>query len=228
MKRTLTKFTSRIKGNLLDSSAIFTVLLTALAGSSLLSPAYAAGDATAYPTGNAEAGKAKSALCTACHGADGNSITPNFPHLAGQVPGYIAKQLAAFKSGSRQDATMAGMVAALSDQDMLDLDAFYASQAPKAGEVSADNEADALKGEAIYRSGIKEFSVSACMACHSPDGKGVLPNYPRLAGQTADYIEKQLKDFKSGARQDAMMNPIAFPLSETQIKQLALYISGLY
>ena len=178
--------------------------------------------------GDAEAGAGKTAVCVACHMADGNSVVPTFPNLAGQQPGYIASQLAAFKSGERKDDTMLGMTAALSEQDMLDLDAYYASQAPKVGSLTAEQEAAAREGEAIYRAGVAEFSVASCMACHGPDGKGVQPSYPRLAGQHATYIEKQLLAFKDGTRKDPMMNDIAFPLSAEQIKNLALYISALY
>jgi cytochrome c553 len=111
---------------------------------------------------------------------------------------------------------------------MLDLDAYYASQAQTPGEISQDQEEAALTGQVIYRAGLAEFSVTACMACHGPDGKGVQPNYPRLSGQHAVYIEKQLLAFKDGSRSDPMMNGIAFPLSAEQIKNLSLYISGLY
>lgn len=176
-------------------------------------------------TGHADAGKTKSAICASCHGTDGNSVVPSFPKLAGQQPGYNTKQLQDFKSDERSDATMKGMVAALSEQDMLDLDAYYASIAPTTGQLNTEQQEDALKGEAIFRAGVAEFSVSPCMACHGPDGQGVQPMFPRLAGQHATYIEKQLLDFKSGARKDTMMSPIAFPLSSEQIKQLALYIS---
>lgn len=178
--------------------------------------------------GDAEAGQAKSAVCTACHMQDGNSVVPTFPKLAGQQPGYIAKQLADFKSGVRTDDTMIGMVAALSEQDMLDIDAYYVSQAQTPGEISKDQEEPALAGQDIYRAGLAEFSVTACMACHGPDGKGVQPNFPRLSGQHAVYIEKQLLAFKDGSRSDPMMNGITFPLSAEQIKNLSLYISGLY
>ncbi len=178
--------------------------------------------------GDAEAGKAKSAACLACHGADGNSVVPTFPKLAGQQAGYIAKQLAAFKEGTRLDDTMKGMVAALSEQDMLDLDAYFVSQTSNVNAISKDQEAAAMAGAEIFRAGIAEFSVSACMACHGPDGKGIAPNFPRLAGQHTAYIEKQLLAFKDGSRQDPMMNGIAFPLNAQQIKDLALYISALY
>ena len=181
-----------------------------------------------FAAGDANAGQTKSAICAACHGADGNSLVASFPKLAGQQPGYIAKQLADFKSDTRVDATMKGMVAALSEQDMLDLDAFYASKEITLGEITQDNAEAAKAGEEIFRAGLAEFSVTPCMACHQPDGKGLQPLFPRLAGQHATYIEKQLLDFKTGTRKDAMMNGIAFPLSEEQIKNLALYISGLY
>ena len=178
--------------------------------------------------GDPEAGKTKSATCVACHMTDGNSVVPTFPKIAGQQPGYIAKQLADFKSGTRSDDTMKGMVAALSEQDMLDLDAYYSSQKQNPGEISKDQEEVALAGQAIYRAGVAEFSVTACMACHGPAGKGLQPNFPRLSGQHATYIEKQLLAFKDGSRNDPMMNGIAFPLSAEQIKSLAVYISGLY
>ena len=178
--------------------------------------------------GDAEAGKTKSAVCVSCHMADGNTLLPNYPSITGQQPGYIAAQLAAFKEGARADDTMRGMVAALSEQDMLDLDAYFSSLAPKVGEITQEQETAAREGEAIYRAGLAKFSVTSCMACHGPDGKGVQPQFPRLAGQNAAYIENQLLAFKNGSRQVPMMNDIAFPLSEAQIKNLALYISGLY
>ncbi len=207
--------------------SVLTTLVTGLALSVSLASANVYASETAAH-GDAEAGKAKSAVCTACHMADGNSMVPTFPKIAGQQPGYIAKQLADFKSGTRSDDTMIGMVAALSEQDMLDLDAYYASQVQNPGQINPDQQESALAGEAIYRAGLAEFSVTACMACHGPDGKGLQPNYPRLSGQHATYIEKQLLAFKDGSRSDSMMNGIAFPLNAEQIKNLAVYISGLY
>lgn len=207
--------------------SVLTTFATGLALSiSLASTPAFASENTAH--GDAEAGKAKSATCTACHMADGNSGVPSFPKIAGQQPGYIAKQLADFKSGVRVDDTMKGMVAALSEQDMLDLDAYYSDQTQSPGEISQDQVELARDGEMIYRAGLAEFSVTACMACHGPDGKGLQPNFPRLSGQHASYIEKQLLAFKDGSRSDSMMNGIAFPLSAEQIKNLSIYISGLY
>ena len=176
---------------------------------------------------DAEAGKAKAGTCVACHNSDGNSPLEQFPKIAGQVPGYIADQLARFKSGERPGTVMMGMVAALSEQDMADMDAWYSSQTMTVGAVSPDQEEDARAGEAIYRGGIAEFNVPSCMGCHGPSGSGIPPAYPRLGGQYAVYIEAELKAFKSGAREHPIMQPIAFVLSDQQIRQLALYLSAL-
>ena len=178
--------------------------------------------------GDATAGKTASVICLACHGANGNSATDQFPNLAGQVPGYIAAQLAKYKSGERASPIMAGMVASLSTQDMANLDAYYSSLEGNKGAITAAQEEDALAGGEIYRGGYQPYNIAACMSCHGPSGHGIPPAFPRLSGQHAAYIEAQLLAFKSGARVDPVMNPIAFPLSEQQIKQLALYISALH
>lgn len=180
-------------------------------------------------TGDAAKGKEKTGTCVGCHGADGNGLpgTPLYPRLADQVPGYITTQLKAFKDGSRKDPIMAGMVAALSEEDIADLDAYYSSL--PAGEVgiSKKDEAMALEGEKIYRGGFRELNISACMSCHGPSGAGIPVQYPRLSGQNAEYTEKQLLAFKDGSRVHNMMDPIAFLLSNDQIKQLSLYTQGL-
>lgn len=177
--------------------------------------------------GDVEAGNAKAAVCAACHGADGKGITPEWPNLAGQVPGYVAAQLQAFKSQARNNAVMYPQAQNLSDQDMKDLDAFYASLPAIVGAVSEDDAADALKGEKLYRGGVKDTQIPACMACHGPGAAGLKPLYPRLAGQKAAYIEKQLKDYKSGERKNNIMGPIAFKMSPEQMRRVALYLSGL-
>ena len=147
--------------------------------------------------GDAEAGKAKSATCAACHGADGNSVIPVNPNLAGQVPGYISAQLKAFKSGERASPIMAGMAAGLSEQDMKDLDAYYASLPAKTtSKLNDEDKALAAEGEAIYRGGFAERGISACMSCHGPSGHGIPKNYPRVSAQHKEYLEKQLLDYK--------------------------------
>lgn len=179
--------------------------------------------------GDAEAGKSKSATCVSCHGADGISAIPSNPNLAGQVSGYIASQLQAFKSGERKNAVMSGMVAGLSDQDMLDIDAYYASLESAKGRISEQDKEQALEGERIYRGGFAEHDIPACMGCHSPTGHGVPTNFPHIAGQHRSYLESQLLAFKKGERKgyNDMMSDIAFKLSEQQIKQLSIYMSGL-
>ncbi len=179
--------------------------------------------------GDAAAGKAKAQACFACHGVNGNSSTPTFPSLAGQHASYLAKQLADFKSGKRQNALMAGQVAALSPQDMADLAAFFAEQKPVPG--SADETKVAL-GEKVYRGGNKESGVSACMACHSPTGAGNPPaRFPMLSGQHAAYTVTQLKAFRKGERANdpgKMMQNIAAHMSDKEIDAVASYIQGLH
>lgn len=177
--------------------------------------------------GDAEAGQTKSVTCAACHGQAGVSASAEFPNLAGQVPGYIAEQLKLYKEGTRENAIMAGMVATLSEEDMADLDAFYSSQAPAVGSITPELEEVALSGRPLYHAGSSEYQIPACMGCHGPAGKGIAPTYPRISGQSAEYIRTQLIAYKTGQRKNDMMNDIAFPLSAEQIDALATYISGL-
>lgn len=189
---------------------------------------FAAVFATTALAGDAKQGEKLSAQCVACHTTTGNSISDQFPNIAGQVPGYIAAQLAKFKSGERESAIMKPLVANFSAQDMKDLDAYYGTQKAARGAITPDQEQAALAGGKIYRGGYKKYEIPACMGCHGPSGHGIPPKFPRLSGQHAAYIESQLLAFKSATRKDATMNPIAFALSAEQIKQLALYISALY
>ena len=177
--------------------------------------------------GDPAAGEAKAQACVACHGADGNSANSGFPSLAGQVPGYIAGQLAAFKSGKRANAIMMGLAQPLSAEDMADLDAWYASQTIAPRSISKDQLALASEGESLYRGGSAELAVPACMACHGPAGRGMPSNYPRVAGQWPEYLEGQLLAFKSGARAGKIMGPIAHRLSAQQIHALSVYMSAL-
>ena len=184
----------------------------------------------AIASGDAEAGKAKAAICAACHGSEGISAIPINPNLAGQVPGYISAQLKAFKSGERVNAIMAGQVANLSEEDMADLDSYYASLVPNVQVTLTEDEAAlAAAGEAIYRGGFAERGISACMSCHGPSGHGIPKNYPRVSAQHKEYLEQQLLAYKKGDRvgYNSIMKDIAFGLSELQIKQLAAYMAGL-
>ena len=177
--------------------------------------------------GDPAAGQAKAQACVACHGADGNSANSGFPSLAGQVPGYIAGQLAAFKSGKRANAIMMGLAQPLSAEDMADLDAWYASQTIAPRSISEEQLALASEGESLYRGGSAELAIPACMACHGPAGRGMPSNYPRVAGQWPEYLESQLLAFKSGERAGKTMGPIAHRLSAQQIHALSVYMSAL-
>jgi len=181
-------------------------------------------------SGNAEEGKAKAISCGGCHGADGNSANPSWPKLAGQHAGYIAKQLADFKAGKkRSDPLMVGQVASLSSQDMADIAAYFAKQTGSQGAASKEL---AAAGAKLYRGGNKKKGVAACIACHGPTGAGnPAANFPKLSGQHAAYVEKAMKDFRSGARSNdmnKMMQNIAEKMSDKEIKAVASYISGLH
>jgi cytochrome c553 len=179
--------------------------------------------------GDVEAGKTKSASCAACHGPDGNSPNnPVWPKLAGQHPGYLEKQLMEFKSGDRKDPTMTGMAAPLSEQDMADLAAYFSSQQKQVGAADPDK---VEAGEQLYRAGNAQTGVAACMACHGPAGSGnPAAKFPALAGQHAPYVEKALKDFRSGSRTNdlnKMMQGVAERMTDAEIAAVAQYIQGL-
>jgi len=185
----------------------------------------AGSEATATYVGNADQGKAKSATCAACHGADGNSAAADYPKLAGQHATYLASTLKAYRDGSRVNAIMAGMAAALSDDDIADLAAYYTTQATSGGAVDADLVA---RGEQLFRFGDSAKGVSACTACHGPTGAGVASaGFPSLKGQWAGYTETQLKAYREGSRANAMMNGVAQNLSDADIRAVASYVGGL-
>ncbi len=193
----------------------------------LLFPLQAAGAG-----GVAAAGKAKSQTCVACHGPDGNSTTPLWPKIAGQYENYLAKELKDFRlgeKGPRYEPSMFGMTANLSDQDIADLAAFYASEKPTEGQAQ---QALVALGEKIYRGGNIKTGVTACSACHNPQGAGnALAVYPRLGGQHADYIANQLRAFRDGKRSNSpngMMESISQRMSEEEIKAVSSYIEGLH
>jgi cbb3-type cytochrome c oxidase subunit III len=174
-------------------------------------------------------------VCASCHGADGNSAGGAYPKLAGQHPEYLVKQLMDFKTqpGAKQparvNAIMAAMVAPLSNQDMVNVAAYFAAQTPKPG--YAHNKNTVPLGEKIYRGGIAERQVPACASCHGPNGQGIPVQYPRLSGQWADYTVAQLNAFTQGpgARNNSdPMHTIASRLSDSDIKAVADYIAGLH
>jgi cytochrome c553 len=178
--------------------------------------------------GSVEAGQAKAATCVACHGVAGNSVNPVWPTLAGQHRQYTVKQLKAFKTGSRTDPLMTPMATTLSEQDMEDLAAYFATQSP------TGLEADPAKvptGQRLFRGGDERLGIAACAACHGPSGDGnPTALYPAIRSQHATYVEKQLKEYRSGTRQtdqNQMMRNVANGMSDDQIAAVAAYIQGL-
>ncbi len=180
--------------------------------------------------GDAESGAAKAAACAACHGPKGNSSNPEWPKLGGQGAAYIVGQLAAFKDGSRNNPIMTAQVAALSEQDMKDIGAYYAAQAAVPG---AASEELAPAGEALYRAGNTDAGVPACLGCHGPEGEGnAAAAYPRVAGQHAAYSAAQLRAYRDGQRTGTdkanMMSQVAAKLTDDDIAAVSSYLSGLH
>jgi len=185
--------------------------------------------AQAQAGGDPQAGKAKAQPCAACHGPTGNGGgDPSWPKLAAQVPAYLIEQLTLFKSGERKNPLMSPQAAPLSEQDMKDLAAYYAAQKLAPG--AASDKELALAGQEIYRGGIRDANVPACMSCHGPSGAGIPPRFPRLSSQKAAYTVKQMLDFKTGRRRDNddIMTDIAGRMSEPQIRAVAEYLAGLH
>jgi len=202
--------------------------------------------------GDAKAGQAKAAVCGACHGIDGNSLAPNFPKLAGQGERYLLKQIHDIKAwdaetnqakkaaAGRAVLEMTGLLTAVSDQDIADIAAYFASQNTQLSgsqkievQVNSGLKVDAIElGAKTYRAGNIANGLPACTGCHAPDGKGnPAAGFPRLSGQHPDYIEKQLTNFRAGNRVNdgdtAPMRAIADKLSDAEIKALANFIAGL-
>ena len=199
------------------------LLALALSGS-LLTVAARAQDASV------DAGRTKSATCAACHGVDGNSVTPDWPSLAGQHTAYIVRQLKSFKAGDRVNVTMKPFADMLTDQDMSEIAAYFSAQkpVPKGADPALVN-----LGQQIYRGGVPQRGIAACIACHGPSGDGnPLAAYPRISGQHAIYVARTLGEYASGARRsdldlNQMMRNEASLLRDDEIKALASYVQGL-
>ncbi|NBO76402.1 MAG: cytochrome c4 [Betaproteobacteria bacterium] len=214
-------------------NTLLSARLSTRTAAALLSAAALLGAGTALAASPAAApapdlakGQATAAVCSACHTADGSRGSPANPILAGQHPEYLVKQLQEFKAGKRKNAIMAGFAATLSDEDMRNVAAFYASKQAKPG-AAKDKDLAAL-GEKIYRGGIADRNIPACAGCHSPTGAGIPAQYPRVGGQHGDYTEAQLLAFRSGARGNStQMMQIAAKMNDREIKAVSDYINGL-
>lgn len=182
-----------------------------------------------FADGEPAAGKEKTALCVACHGNEGVSTTPIWPNLAGQHAEYVRKQLHDFKVNKRSNPQMSPMATTLTDSDIEDLSAYYASLTAAAGEAAPENIVD---GETIYRAGNPKTGLVACSACHGPGGAGnAAAKYPALSGQHAEYTVASLKAFKAEERANDdknIMRIIAGKMTNQEIDAVANYIQGLY
>lgn len=213
------------------------LLASLLTAAALVAPAFSAhsagtaGEAPAAAQKAAKPDLAKgeasyTAVCAACHAADGNSTVTAQPKLAQQHPEYLVKQLQDFKSGKRNDPVMKGFASMLSDEDMKNIAYWVTTKAGKAG-FAKDKELVAL-GERIYRGGIQDRNIAACAGCHSPNGAGIPAQYPRLSGQHADYTVTQLVAFRDGKRGNSpQMAGVAAKMNDREIKAVADYIAGL-
>jgi cytochrome c553 len=200
----------------------------ALAGSLTLLVLALAPAAVVHAAGSAEAGQAKSIVCAACHGVDGNSLNPEWPSLAGQNEAYLVRSMNAFKSGERNNVLMTAQAATLTDEDIADLAAFFASKPRQPKTASPDLVAT---GERLYRGGNKDSGIGACIACHGPDGAGNGPaGYPAIGAQHATYTAAQLRAYRAGERSsdpNQMMRNTTARLTDAEIEAVASYIQGL-
>ena len=209
------------------TAQLFSFVLTAAA---LVAPTFTfAEDAKPAAVAKPDLAKAEAtygAVCVACHGADGNSAIAANPKLAQQHPEYLVKQLQEYKSGKRNNAVMKGFATLLSDEDMVAMASFLTAKKAKPG-FAKDKELVAL-GERIYRGGIADRQVPACAACHSPNGAGMPVQYPRMAGQHAEYTATQLTSFRDGVRKNNLqMSQVAAKMNDREIKAVSDYIAGL-
>ena len=202
----------------------------------LLSLSALAFAASAAPQGDVAKGKEVAAtVCAACHAADGNSSIANYPRLAAQFPNYIEKQVHDIKDGKRawgNAMQMKGSVATLTDDQIRNVAAFYGKQYAKAGEVNPKENPEL--GAKIFRGGIADKAVPACMSCHGPSGAGMpgggtaVLAFPRIGGQHKEYVVTQLKAYQSGQRKNAMMQDIAKRLSEEEMNAVGNFVQGLH
>jgi cytochrome c553 len=207
-------------------AAIATLTAQAVMAAALMPQAWAADAKPVAFKPDLARGQQVAQTCQACHTSDGSRGAPANPILQGQHPEYLVKQLEEFKNGKRKNAVMGGMAAPLNDADMRHVAAFYASKSAKPG--FAKSKDTVVLGEQIYRAGNPGAKVPACSGCHSPNGAGIPSQYPRLAGQHADYTEAQLSAFRNGTRaNNPQMAAIAARMSEREIKAVADYIAGL-
>ncbi|SEQ09522.1 Cytochrome c553 [Ectothiorhodospira magna] len=175
-------------------------------------------------------GKELSSPCVACHQADGNSVVPAWPKIAGKDEAYLLKQLQDYKAGRRSHALMNPQVAVLEEEDLPHLAAYFASQTATPGRTSASAEKLAL-GRQIYFGGNAASGVAACVACHGPTGKGnPAAVFPSVAAQHGVYTLDQLQQFRDGLRANdpaRMMRNVAGRMTDEEMSAVAEFIATL-
>ena len=202
------------------------LLLSCLLGAASFAATAAEGAVAAPKVDLAKGQATATTVCMSCHSTDGSRGSPANPIIQGQHRDYLVKQLTEFKAGTRNNPIMKGIASTLTPDDMRNVAAFYATKQAKSG--FAKNKDFVALGEKIYRGGIADRSIPACAGCHSPSGAGIPSQYPRLAGQHADYTEAQLVAFRAGARANsAPMTGVAAKMNDREIKAVSDYIAGL-
>ena len=208
-------------------NSIYKAILVCLIALSL--PVFVSADEEAI-----KSGEKKAMLCTACHGVE-NSNNPEWPNLSQQSKKYLVEQLHAFRDGIRNNALMSSQAMGLSDEDINDLASYYNNVKSKRGALPADDSNIEL-GQKIYRGGIADRAVPACISCHGPNGLGIdRTGYPKISGQHSIYTLSRLKDYKEGyddrdsvSKNYSIMSSISFKLSNLEMKALSEYLQGLY
>ena len=177
-------------------------------------------------------------VCAACHAADGNSGIAMYPRLAAQDAEYIILETHLIKDGKRTTGaagTMMPLVQSLSDDDIRNVAAYFQKQQPKAGEANPKENPEL--GARIFRGGLADKKLPACMSCHGPNGAGMpggstakdgIVAYPRLGGQHKAYVVEQLKAYQSGQRTNPIMVDIAKRMSADEMNAVANFIQGLH
>jgi cytochrome c553 len=206
--------------------SVFLAAMAATLATALIAPGFAE-ESKGPPKPDLAKGAAISQqTCGACHAADGSRGAPTYPILQGQHADYLVKQLTEFKSGKRDNAIMKGMATPLSEDDMRNVAAFYASKSAKEGFAK---HADYQTAEHLWRGGASDRAIPACAGCHGPTGMGIPAQYPRLSGQHADYVYAQLSAFAKGGRKNSpQMAAIAMKMTDAEMKAIADYATGLH
>ena len=187
---------------------------------------------SAWAMGDPERGEQLAGVCTACHGQDGNSTVSAWPKIAGQHPDYAARQSRLIREQLRNVPQMYPMVMNLSDQDLMDLAAYFGQFEVEPG---VADESLVGRGQSLFQAGDMDAGIPACSGCHGPAGDGIPgAHYPKLRGQHADYTADRLQRYRSGENNGEndpysnIMVAVSKNLTDADIEALSSYIEGLH